>query len=208
MLTSLIRRTVVFAVASVFAVAAQQPVARQKKARIDRTEHTLVGELKRVDATTKTIVVKTAEGAEESVKFTEHTTVRGLETGGEASEKAAHATALAGKEGAEVLVRYTGEGAGRTAVAVKHFAGHPIHTATGAIVRFDQATGVVVMRTARGSEETFHLGKEAVIDTEHGTVRLAEYTGKEGEQVTAHYTEEAGRKVVHAFKVAGHALTR
>jgi hypothetical protein len=51
-------------------------------------------------------------------------------------------------------------------------------------------------RAEDGAEATYRLGKDAAVDTEHGT----EYTAKEGDHVVVHYSEEAGHKVVHFLK--------
>lgn len=38
------------------------------------------------------------------------------------------------------------------------------------------------------------------IDTEHGVVKSTQYVAKEGDKVVVHYSEDAGKKVVHFFK--------
>src|SRR5690606_15207477 len=45
-------------------------------------EHAVAGTLERLDLTARTIVVTTADGAEETFRITEHTTVRALESAG------------------------------------------------------------------------------------------------------------------------------
>ncbi len=53
----------------------------------------------------------------------------------------------------------------------------------------------------------YHVAADGVIiastDTAHGTADVFEYLGsavKSGAKVTVHYTDDAGKKVAHAFK--------
>ena len=69
------------------------------------------GTVKKVDSATKTIVVKTADGAEHTFHFVAKTTVHGAEKTGEAMKDAFHGV----KEGSEVAVHYTAKGAEETA---------------------------------------------------------------------------------------------
>lgn len=81
--------------------------------------HDISGVVKKVDKTTKTIVVKTADGTEHTLKYTEKTTVGGAKDAGKGVAKGSTDTYLAGKEGAKVTVHYTEKGAEKTAVGVK-----------------------------------------------------------------------------------------
>ncbi len=187
----------------------QGAAAIKTQSRTHRAEHVLAGELKKVERDTKTIVVKTADGTEEAVKYTDRTVVRSLDAAGRETEKAGRATLLAGREGSRVVVRYTGEGAEKTAVGVDRFGRDSLHAANGVITGVDKAAGTVTVKTERGTEDTYHVAKDAAVDTEHGVVRFADAAGKdakEGEHVTVHYSEDAGRKIGHALKVAGRVL--
>ncbi|MCZ2153128.1 MAG: hypothetical protein LC114_04380 [Bryobacterales bacterium] len=188
---------------------AQGAAIQKPQSRLHRVEHSLAGELKKVDKDTKTIVVKTADGTEEAVKYTDRTVVRSLDATGRATEKAGRATALAGKEGSQVVVHYTEEGAVKTASGVDRFGRDSVHVSKGVITGVDRTAGTVTVKTEHGAEETYHVAKDASVDTEHGVVRFSDAAGKdakEGAHVTVHYTEDAGRKVGHLVKVAGKAL--
>ena len=67
-----------------------------------------------------------------------------------------------------------------------------------------QGTAAVAAKTVLGGEAEIsladHIAKDATVDSEHGVVKGTEYTAKEGEKVTVHYTEEAGKKVAHFIK--------
>jgi hypothetical protein len=44
------------------------------------------------------------------------------------------------------------------------------------------------------------VSKISALDGGHGIVKGSEWTAKEGDKVTVHYTEEGGKKLVHLFK--------
>ena len=162
-------------------------------------EHAVAGTVTKVDSKAKTIFVKTADGAEEAFKFTEHTAMHAAIGGGELAKKGAVDTYLAGKEGTQVVVHYSGEGAEKTATAVDDFGKDALKTSKGTVTGADKVGRTVTMKTEDGAEHTYHVAKDASVDTEHGIVKGSEYV-KKGEKVTVHYTEEAGNKVVHFIK--------
>lgn len=163
-------------------------------------EHAVAGTVTKVDSKAKTIVVKTADGAEEAFKFTGHTAMHAAKGGGKLAKKGAVDTYLAGKEGTHVVVHYSGEGAEKTATAVDDFGKDAFKTGKGTVTKADKAGRTVTVKTEGGAEETYRVAKDASVDTEHGVVKGSEYAAKKGEKVTVHYTEEAGSKVAHFIK--------
>ncbi len=81
--------------------------------------HAVSGVVKSVDHDTKTVVVKTADGTEQTFKYTGKTTVEGTKDAGKGVGKASADTYLEAKKGAKVTVHYTEKGAEKTAVGVK-----------------------------------------------------------------------------------------
>lgn len=81
----------------------------------DDVAHAMKGIVKHVDHDTKQIVVKTADGSERTIKYTDRTVVH---VGKDVSHVPAD-TWLGTKEGSKVVVRYTEVGGEKTAVAVK-----------------------------------------------------------------------------------------
>jgi hypothetical protein len=159
-------------------------------------EHATEGIITRVDSTAKKIAVKTADGTEEVFHFTEQTAMhaaKGAKTGAVDSY-------LAGKEGTHVVVRYTGEGADKTATSVDDFGKNTVKVSKGTITKFDKAARTLTVKAEDGSEQTYHVAKDATIDTAHGVVKSTEYNAKRGENASVHYTEKAGHKVVHFIK--------
>jgi hypothetical protein len=94
-------------------------VGCRQSAAADDVFHAVSGVVKSVDRTTKTIVVKTADGTEHTIKYTDETTVKGAKDTGKGMEKASVDTYLAGKEGTKVTVKYTEKGGENTAVGIK-----------------------------------------------------------------------------------------
>jgi len=81
--------------------------------------HSISGVVKSVDKGTKTVVVKTADGTEQTFKYTEKTTVDGAKDTGKGIDTAAKDTALGTKKGAKVTVEYTEKGTKKTATGIK-----------------------------------------------------------------------------------------
>jgi hypothetical protein len=85
----------------------------------DDVVHIMSGVIKHVDKGAKTVVIKTADGTEQTVKYTDKTVVEGTKDVGKGIDKGSTDTYLAGKKGAKVTVKYVGKGADKTAVGVK-----------------------------------------------------------------------------------------
>ena len=151
--------------------------------------HAVIGEVRKVDRAAGKVVVKTAEGTEETFKFAGRTTARGLKDGGEGIE-----------EGTQVVVHYTGEGAEKTAVGVEQVGKNAPRVVEGAVVGTGKGARTVIVKTPAGAEETIRLTDRCMVDTGKGVVKGTEYTAKEGERVTVHYTESGGRKIAHLLK--------
>jgi len=81
--------------------------------------HAMSGIVKSVDKGTKTMVVKTADGTEQTIKWTGKTTVEGAKGAGKGVADASAATYDGTKEGTKVTVKYTEKAGEKTAVAVK-----------------------------------------------------------------------------------------
>jgi hypothetical protein len=81
--------------------------------------HDISGVVKKVDKGTKTIVVKTADGTEHTIKYTDKTTVEGTKDVGKGAEKGSTEAYLSAKKGSKITVHYTEKGAEKTATGVK-----------------------------------------------------------------------------------------
>jgi hypothetical protein len=81
--------------------------------------HAVSGVVKSFDKGTKTMVVKTGDGTEHTIKWTDKTTVKGVDASGKAVAGASVDTYDGLKEGTKVSVKYTDKGGEKTAVAIK-----------------------------------------------------------------------------------------
>jgi hypothetical protein len=81
--------------------------------------HAVSGIVKSVDKSSKTMVVKTTDGTEQTIKWTDKTAVEGAKDAGKGSADASKAAYDGAKEGTKVTVKYTEKGGEKTAVAVK-----------------------------------------------------------------------------------------
>jgi Cu/Ag efflux protein CusF len=100
---SIAKRIALVCLSTFFAVAAWQGVAVGEDA-----VHLVSGFVKHVDHDAKTIVVKTADGTEHTIKWTGDTTWEGTKDSGKGI-----------KEGSKVSVKYAEKGGEKTAVGVK-----------------------------------------------------------------------------------------
>jgi hypothetical protein len=81
--------------------------------------HAVSGIVKSIDKGTKTMVVKTADGTEHTIKYTDQTAVAGAKDTGKGVEKASVDTYLGAKVGTKVTVKHTEKAGEKTAVGVK-----------------------------------------------------------------------------------------
>ena len=142
------------------------------------------GTIKKVDNVTKTVVVKTADGTEHTIKVTGQTTYKGTKAG------------LDGlKDGTEVVARTTGKGLDETGVEIGKIGKDSVKVTKGTIVKVDNGAKTVVVKTADGTEKTFDFTENAGKD-----MGKAVGAGTEkGAKVTVYYTEESGKKIAHFF---------
>lgn len=161
--------------------------------------HAVEGAVTKVDLDAKTIVVKSADGVEHTFKYTARTTMRGMKASAREAKAGAVESYMKGKEGTDVVVHYTGEGAEKSAVAVRDMGKGTVKTSEGTVTKVDKAGRTVTVKTADGTEQTYHVAKDATVESGHGVEKGADYA-KEGEKVTVHYTEDAGKKVAHFVK--------
>jgi hypothetical protein len=161
---------------------------------VERRHGIVVGEVIKLDSATKTAVVKLADGSEHTFHFVERTTVHGAHEAAGGAEDAFHGL----KEGSQVAVHYTAVGSKETAEEVDNIGKDGLKATDAAIVHLDRGTKTLAVRTADGTEETYHLTDSAARDAGKDIAKGSEKSGK----VTIYYTEEAGHKVAHFFKAA------
>src|SRR5664279_6409913 len=94
-------------------------VSAWQQAAAEDVVHAVSGIVKSVDKGTKTLVVKTTDGTEHTIKWTDKTTMKGVDATGKAVAAGSVDTYDGLKEGTKVSVKYTEKGGEKTAVAIK-----------------------------------------------------------------------------------------
>ena len=146
----------------------------------------LHGTVKKVDKATKTVVVKTKDGTEHTVKVASDDTVKGTKDGFDGL-----------KEGSEVVVRSTGKGADETVNGIGKVGKDGMKVTKGTVEKVDEGTKTVVVKSADGTEKTFEYTGTSLSDTGKAVGKGTE----KGAKVTVYYTEEAGKKIAHFFEM-------
>jgi hypothetical protein len=152
------------------------------------------GTIEKVDSNTKTIVVKTADGTEHSMHFTDKAAVHGAHASMDAAKDSWHGL----KEGTEVVMHYTREGTEDTALEIDRVGKDGLKASDGTIEGIDRGGKKLVVASSDGVKSTYRLTDHAAKD---GGRDIGEGTEK-GTKVTVYYTEDAGRKVAHFFEKA------
>jgi hypothetical protein len=143
------------------------------------------GTVTKVDHGTNTVVVKTADGTEHTIKVTGQTTYKGSKEGFDGL-----------KEGTEVVVHETGKGTEETGLEIGRIGKGGVKVSEGTIEKVDHGTKTVVVKSADGTEKTFVYTGEAGKDIGKGVGVGTE----KGAKVTVYYTEETGKKIARFFR--------
>jgi hypothetical protein len=150
------------------------------------------GVITKVDSASRTIVVKTKDGAESTIHFVDKTAVYGADATATGAKDTFHGL----KEGSEVVAHYTVKGTDKTAVEVDDVGKDGMHAVEGTVTKVGEDGKTITVKAADGTEHTFnvvgHDTKLAAVDTGKGT--------EKGAKVTVYYTEKAGKKVAHFFE--------
>ena len=152
------------------------------------------GTVKKIDSSTKAVVIATKDGTERTFQFGERTSVHGVEAAGKGSEDALHGL----KEGTEVAVHYTTKGTVDTAEEIDHIGKDGLKVTEGTVKKIDHGAKTITIATADGTERTFRLLGRGARDTGRDMAKGADKSAR----VTVYYTEEGSDRVAHFFKSA------
>ena len=150
------------------------------------------GSVKKIDSSTKTIVVKTADGTEKSMHFTDKTAIHGVDAFAQAAKDSWHSL----KEGTEVVAHYTSRGTDDMALEIDKVGKDGLKTTDGTIKDIDRDGKNLIVKSGDGVESSFRLTDRAAKDGGKDISKGVET----GTKVTVYYTEEAGQKVAHFFE--------
>lgn len=146
---------------------------------------TVHGTITKLDSTTKTMVVKTKDGTEQTVHFTDKTAVWGADKTAAGAKDAFKGLS----EGSEVIVHYSAKGTEKSATEVDKIGKEGLKSVDGTVEKVGKDGKTVVVKSADGIEQTFEVAGK-------GTADAAKKAGK----TTVYYADEGGKKVAHFFE--------
>lgn len=152
----------------------------------------LHGTVTKLDSASKTVVVKTKDGTEHTLHFTEKTTV----TGADKTAAGAKDTFKGLSEGSEVVAHYTVTGTEKSATDVEKVGKGGLKSVDGTVEKVGEGGKTVVVKTADGTEQTFEVAGKGTAAAAKGVAKGADKGGK----ATVYYTEEGGKKIAHFFE--------
>jgi hypothetical protein len=147
----------------------------------------LEGTMKKFYRAANVVIVTTIDGVEHVYHFAKDLVVHG--------GKGSGIDALEGlREGSTVVVHYTVEGAESTAREIDRIGDEGLNVTEGTVTRISRGRKQITVRFDNGTAENFELTERAAVET-------ARNIGQPGAtKVLIYYSNEAGRKVAHAFK--------
>jgi len=149
------------------------------------------GTITKLDAGTKTLVVKSKDGTEQTVHFVDKTTVWGADKTAAGAKDAFKGLS----EGSEVIVHYTKQGAENTATEVDKVGKDGLKYVDGTVTKVSKDGKTVTVKAADGTEHTFQVAGQDTVDAAKGIGKATDKTGK----VTVYYAEQGGKQIVHFF---------
>lgn len=150
------------------------------------------GTITKLDSATKSMVVKTKDGTEHTVHFTENTAVWGADKTAAGAKDSFKGLS----EGSEVVVHYTAKGSEKSATEVDKVGKDGLKSVDGTVTKIGQGGKTVVVKTADGTEQTFDVAGRDTSDAAKSVGTAATKGGK----ATVYYTEEGGKKIAHFFE--------
>jgi hypothetical protein len=174
-------RLLAVAILLIFAVHAQEAVTTA-----------IHGTITKLDEAAKTVVVRTKDGAEHTMHFTEKTAVWGADKTAAGAKESFKGLS----EGSEVVAHYTAKGTEETAVEVDKVGKGGLKSVDGTVTKVGQGGKTVVVKAADGTEETFTVAGHDTAESAKAIGKAADKTGK----TTVYYTEQGGKKVAHFFE--------
>jgi hypothetical protein len=156
--------------------------------------HAVDGTVKKIDSGTKTMVIETKDGTEHTFHYAGDVAVDGAKGTEHGAVDAAHGV----EEGSKVAVHYTTVGGKDTVHEVDKIGDDGLKATDGTVSHIDKGAKTIAVKTADGTEETFHFTDRAAKDTGKGIGEGVDKSAK----VTVYYTEKAGIKTAHFIKGA------
>jgi hypothetical protein len=150
------------------------------------------GTITKLDAGSKTIVVKTKDGTEQTVHFVDKTTVYGADKTAAGAKDSFRGLST----GSEVVVHYSVKGTEKSATEIDQVGKDGLKYIDGTVTKVGHDGKTVTVKAADGTEHTFDVAGH---DTEDAAKSIGKATDKTG-KVTVYYTEKGTKKVIHFFE--------
>jgi hypothetical protein len=158
----------------------------------DEVARAVHGTITKLDSATKTMVIKTKDGTEQTIHFVDKTAVWGADKTAAGAKEAFKGLS----EGSEVVAHYTVKGSENTATEVDKVGKGGLKYVDGTVTKVGKDGKTVVVKAADGTEETFQTAGKDTAETAKSVGKAADKTGK----ATVYYTEEGGKKIAHFFE--------
>jgi hypothetical protein len=139
----------------------------------------------KVDSAAKTMVVKTKEGTEQTVQYTEKSAVWAADKTAEGAKDTCKGVAA----GSEVVVQYTEKAGEKSATEVDKAGKDGMKYVDGTVEKMGADGKTVTAKAVDGTEHTFAAAGKGVAA---GATK--------GGKATVYYTEQGGKKVAHFFE--------
>lgn len=143
------------------------------------------GTVTKIDSASKTMVVKTKDGTEETVHYTDKTVVLGADKTAAGAKDTYKGIAT----GSEVVVRYSAKGTEKSAMEVDKVGKDGLKYVDGTVEKIGADGKTVTVKAADGTEHTFAVAGKGI---GAGAAK--------GGKATVYYSEEGGKKVAHFFE--------
>jgi hypothetical protein len=150
------------------------------------------GTITKIDKAAKTVAIKTEDGTEHILHWTDKTAIHA----GKAADSAAKDSWHGLTEGSEVVAHSTKTGTEDTALEIDNVGNKGLHKTEGTVTEIDRGGKKMVVQTADGTEHTFQLSTHAAADAGKD---IAAGTEK-GTKVVVYSTEASGKRVAHFFE--------
>lgn len=193
------------AIATTLACSTQAPVDAGTTAAVPvqsaaaETRKTAVGVVESVDETSRTIAVKTTDGAVVTAEWTKDTAVTIADKTEDVADATADKTVEVSKDvawgamkGANVAIEYTEKGGKKTVNAVQNFGEDVPEVVEGTVEDVTDGGKKVAIKTKDGSIKVYDVSKDFTVD---GAKKVTK-----GAKVVAAVSTKAARKVAHFFK--------
>ncbi len=152
--------------------------------------HALAGTVSAVDATAKTVTVKTDDGSEGLFKDSTDSKIP-IEFNKDLRAQTTAADAFA-KTGTSVIVYYFGDGDVRTAVSLQNLGVGALMKSSGTVMKFDRHKHLLTVQTSSGAKEVFEITPKTVTETSFGAVEGEKFNAQKGDHVRVTASPDGG----------------